>query len=274
MLPSCDYPEWLFPNKFSVESKALLVGMLHPDPAKRITVLEALQYLVKNSPNQYGNKNSAADMDDIFEMEMENDDDEVVDTTSDIPKCSSAEPPFYPNADSQPFIDLFDGVDDNDEKDNEDQHNTCDYGRDRTVGIPAFNDMVKKASRFITTVAADEVLRTVESILLDVRVNNEETPIGLIRKVELNWSLYKLEVWSEDGAVACALQVFQMTTATMSCSLQQSMDNNNIFLVEFLRGQVDLFAFKRFYQRLRCRLSKIVKRDYAVSFFESQQSPM
>tara|TARA_B110000090_G_C13212676_1_gene381506 strand:+ start:267 stop:551 length:285 start_codon:yes stop_codon:yes gene_type:complete len=60
-----------------------------------------------------------------------------------------------------------------------------------------------------------------------------------------------------------------------------SFDANNaggaprpLFLVEFIRDQLEIFAFKRFYQWVRQRVSELVKRDFAgVNYFEAQ-SPM
>jgi hypothetical protein len=46
-----------------------------------------------------------------------------------------------------------------------------------------------------------------------------------------------------------------------------------LFLVEFVRGQLEIFAFKRFYQWVRLKLSELVKRDYAVNFFDQAASP-
>ena len=37
-----EYPQWLFPAKFSMLAKGLIVAMLHPDPDKRVSVTEAM----------------------------------------------------------------------------------------------------------------------------------------------------------------------------------------------------------------------------------------
>jgi serine/threonine protein kinase len=47
-----------------------------------------------------------------------------------------------------------------------------------------------------------------------------------------------------------------------------------LFLVEFVRGQLEIFAFKRFYDWVRHRLSELVKRDYSSKIFEHSSSPM
>jgi serine/threonine protein kinase len=41
---SLEYPQWLFPAKFSMLAKGLIVAMLHPDPDKRVSVSEAMRH--------------------------------------------------------------------------------------------------------------------------------------------------------------------------------------------------------------------------------------
>ena len=41
---SLEYPQWLFPAKFSMLAKGLIVAMLHPDPDKRLSVSEAMRH--------------------------------------------------------------------------------------------------------------------------------------------------------------------------------------------------------------------------------------
>jgi len=41
---SIEYPQWLFPAKFSMLAKGLIVAMLHPDPDSRISVSEAMRH--------------------------------------------------------------------------------------------------------------------------------------------------------------------------------------------------------------------------------------
>ena len=218
---------------------------------------------------------------------------------------------------------------------------------------PAFNDLVKRSTRFITAVPAHEVLEKVEAILESVRRSKGSTPIGNIGKVELNWDRYRLEVWGADtaGAALCALQLYQMPscgTTSGSTSLQSSPERTlnsfqqqqrqhshhqlslsgagsqiiayspataslletspfvvgslggtlpssspsfsllaqsqqyqfqqqsqpQLYLVEFIRGQLEIFAFKRFYQWVRQSLSELVKRDYSIRLFEHAASPM
>jgi serine/threonine protein kinase len=192
---------------------------------------------------------------------------------------------------------------------------------------PSFIDSVKKSTRFITAVPAIEVLMKVDAILTSVKNDLIETPIGIIGKVELNWSLYRLEVWGMDiyGPAVCALQLYQLPentplspARTFSIGSYNAINNNNgingigcssgsyggmsgnnnncstslsnsyrlsdqlnilnmnpqpLFLVEFIRAQIEIFAFKRFYQWVRYKLSELVKRDYNIHLFEQAASP-
>lgn len=42
--PRLEYPQWLFPAKFTTQAKGLIVSMLHPDPACRISVSDAMTH--------------------------------------------------------------------------------------------------------------------------------------------------------------------------------------------------------------------------------------
>lgn len=48
---------------------------------------------------------------------------------------------------------------------------------------------------------------------------------------------------------------------------------SELFLVEFIRGQLEIFAFKRFYQWVRKEVEELVKKDYALENFQAG-SPM
>lgn len=173
----------------------------------------------------------------------------------------------------------------------------------RQVLPPSFTDSVKRSTRFITAVPAADVLSKVEAILNKVKLDRADTPIGLIGKVELNWDLYRLEVWGSDvhGPALVSLQLYQMpfnSSITASpdrgglysnadspsvgslSSSYRAMDINmpgyvpqQLYLAEFVRAQLEIFAFKRFYQWVRQKLSELVKRDYAINLFEQAASP-
>jgi hypothetical protein len=50
--------------------------------------------------------------------------------------------------------------------------------------------------------------------------------------------------------------------------------SQQLFVVEFVRERLEIFAFKRFYEWVRQRLSQLVKRDYAFKTFDPASSPM
>ena len=93
--------------------------------------------------------------------------------------------------------------------------------------------------------------------------NKSETAIGVIGRVDLHIDAYRIEVWGTDpnGPPIMALQVYQLPNGTCSSiqyspgrpshSLTRRESTSEHFLVEFIRGQLDIFAFKRFYQWVR-----------------------
>lgn len=126
-------------------------------------------------------------------------------------------------------------------------------------------------------------------LLNECKVKKTQTPIGLVGKIELNWDCYRLEVWGMDvaGPPVCALQLYQIPydasavalSATPTSPNRGSLSDmygptNNLFLVEFIRVEAEIFAFKRFYQWVRVELAELVKRDYAFKLFDQAGSPM
>lgn len=240
--------------------------------------------------------------------------------------------PLSPNNGSRPMS-LHSGG-------NVSSHSSNSQSQQPQLGVPpAFNDIVKRSTRFITAVPAHEVLDKVESILEQMRMQKSPTPIGIIGRVELNWDRYRLEVWGNvetQGPALCALQLYQLppSNSTAAVSFPSSPERNlshvypsmresdrnfepiahtaayspatssqydlpfavgslgaslhspspsfpqphassqpQLYLVEFVRGQLEIFAFKRFYQWVRQSLSELVKKDYSIKLFEQAQSP-
>jgi hypothetical protein len=175
---------------------------------------------------------------------------------------------------------------------------------------PSFTDLVKRSTRFITAVPAADVLLKVEEILEASKANNTATPLGIIGRIELHWESFLLQVWGSDifGPPQISLQLYQIPqsssvasspvvrsslTSFMSAAsprssfgfgsftgtdeglyMGQSAAPQQLFLVEFIRGQLEIFAFKRFYQWLRGGLSELVKRDYEGKSEFAAASPM
>jgi hypothetical protein len=143
---------------------------------------------------------------------------------------------------------------------------------------------VKRSTRFITYVPAAMVLDKVEAILEQMRFQRLSTPIGFIGKVVLDWERYSVEVWGLDtqGPALCALHVYLMPPVAMDpqrdseCQHEHDsmFSDRKMFLVEFIRGQLGIFDFKRFYQWVRFRLSELVQQDYSTVCALDQNVPI
>ena len=48
------------------------------------------------------------------------------------------------------------------------------------------------------------------------------------------------------------------------CTVRVYLMRSGLYMVEFLRGQLDMFEFKRYYEDLRDKLSAVVKSDYSL----------
>ena len=164
---------------------------------------------------------------------------------------------------------------------------------------PSFHDVVKRSTRFITALPAAEVLDKIEHILEQYRFQRFQTPIGLIGKTQLCWENFRLEVWGLDtsGQPLCALQLYELppeaaaslavnipsthsspnrrpSHSSSPISMTGGMPQQPLYLVEFIRGQIEIFAFKRFYQWVRQNVSELVKRDYKFQLLDAAASPM
>jgi hypothetical protein len=67
-----------------------------------------------------------------------------------------------------------------------------------------------------------------------------------------------------------AMQLYQMpdTVQQTSPGLASAISESSpLFLVEFIRIKVEIFAFKKFYQWARQQVEELVKKDYAVESF-------
>lgn len=151
---------------------------------------------------------------------------------------------------------------------------------------PEFSDLVKKSTRFLTGVPAAEVLSKVSGVLEECRQHRIPTPLGLIGELKIDWNNFRLEVWGEAlaGPALFAMQLYEvpethsyasspahtkliaMAEAQLASSFgadrRDSFSASKIlYMVEFVRGQVDIFVFKRFYEWVRQSFSQLVKRD-------------
>jgi len=122
---------------------------------------------------------------------------------------------------------------------------------------PSFQDLVKRSTRFSTSVPATEVLANIETIIQD---NPYPLPYpfrNVPQRVNTMWNQYKLEVL-RGGILICTVQVYLMKTGT--------------YMVEFKRGQLDIFQFKRFYEDVRKKLSAMVKQDEKLQLLSTNST--
>lgn len=120
------------------------------------------------------------------------------------------------------------------------------------TGVPMFKDVVKRSTRFTTAVPASEVLHKIHDII-------ENDPNPMLResappKVSADWNAFKLDV-SRDDVCIFTVRVFQLRAG--------------LYMVEFLRGHLDTFQFKRFYESIRRKLSEVVKNDYMMHLLDA-----
>ena len=85
---SVEYPQWLFPAKFSMLAKGLIVAMLHPDPEKRISVSEAMRHPLCSSGLTNNNNNNNLQSNNVTSQQL-----------SSLPVASAAAATTAPAAD-------------------------------------------------------------------------------------------------------------------------------------------------------------------------------
>ena len=78
---------------------------------------------------------------------------------------------------------------------------------------------------------------------------------------KITWESFKLEVF-RNSVVICTVQIF----------LVRDRSEQGLYMVEFMRGNLDIFQFKRFYEDIREKLSAVVKADYALQLLDAATS--
>ncbi|OWZ22306.1 CAMK/CAMKL protein kinase [Phytophthora megakarya] len=106
---------------------------------------------------------------------------------------------------------------------------------------PSYSDVVARSTRFLTALPARLVLTNIENAL---KANPCPLPYdcsNVPQNVTIDWDNYQLEV-HYGGLLTCTVQVF--------------LFQRGVYLVEFRRGHVDIFQFKRFYEKIRMQISE------------------
>ncbi|DBA02819.1 TPA: hypothetical protein N0F65_006609 [Lagenidium giganteum] len=109
---------------------------------------------------------------------------------------------------------------------------------------PSYQDTVARSTRFMTALPAQLVLSRIEAILL---ANPSPLPHpykNVPQRLKLDWDMYQLEV--RYGSV-------------LTCSVQVFLYQRGVYLVEFRRGQLEIFQFKRFYENIREKISACIE---------------
>ncbi|KAG4052410.1 hypothetical protein PC123_g12415 [Phytophthora cactorum] len=110
-----------------------------------------------------------------------------------------------------------------------------------SVPPPSYSDVVARSTRFLTALPARLVLSNIENAL---KTNPCPLPYEypkVPQNVSIDWDNYQLEV-RYAGLLTCTVQVF--------------LFQRGVYLVEFRRGHVDIFQFKRFYEKIRAQISE------------------
>ena len=106
--------------------------------------------------------------------------------------------------------------------------------------LPLFHDLVKRSTRFSTAVPAAEVLEAISTVI-EKDPFPMKAPFRQIRqRAKIDWDQYVLEV-TRGGTVICTVRIYLM--------------RSGLYMVDFLRGSLDIFEFKRFYERALCACS-------------------
>ncbi|CAN0314850.1 unnamed protein product, partial [Hapterophycus canaliculatus] len=96
-------------------------------------------------------------------------------------------------------------------------------------------------------VPAAVVLRKIATII-DADAHPLPYPYRNIKqKAVVHQDDYKLEIM-RGGVLVCTVQIYLLGSEQGTASRAQ-------YMVEFLRGQLDIFLFKRFYEDVRCKLN-------------------
>jgi uncharacterized membrane protein len=122
---------------------------------------------------------------------------------------------------------------------------------------PSYHDHVTRSTRFTTALPASIVLNKIETIL-----SNNPSPLpypfqNIPQHLHLDWDQYLLEV-RYGGVLTCTIQVF--------------LFQRGVYLVEFRRGQMEIFQFKRFYEDIRESIADMIQEEQVHHHHHHQQT--
>ena len=114
--------------------------------------------------------------------------------------------------------------------------------------LPVFQEVVQRSTRFSTNVPAAEVILRIADIIAQ-----DEYPLPApyqhVRQTcRIDREAYRLDV-RRGGILICTVQIFQLDTG--------------MYMVDFRRGQLGIFQFKRFYDDILAQVQQVIKTDYS-----------
>merc|ERR1711871_1503486 len=77
---------------------------------------------------------------------------------------------------------------------------------------------------------------------------------GQVQRTDIDWEAYKLNI-VVGSVTLCTVRIFLMST--------------QLYMVEFLRGQIGIFQFKRVYESIQANLSDVMKHDHSLQLLNS-----
>jgi hypothetical protein len=138
-----------------------------------------------------------------------------------------------------------------------------------SADAPAFHDLVKRSTRFVTSVPAAEILMGIEDVVCSGALAPQRPPhlAKAVQETLVSWEEFRLDVfWG--GHLAYSVHVFLLPdnihtaqAPNTSSSSSEVLQPQPSYMVEFRRRQyMDIFQFKRYYEAVLEELARHIKR--------------
>ncbi|CEG45352.1 camk camkl protein kinase [Plasmopara halstedii] len=115
-----------------------------------------------------------------------------------------------------------------------------------SITPPSYSDVVARSTRFLTALPARLALSKIENALKSTPCPLPYEYSKVPQMVSIDWETYQLEI-RYAGLLTCTVQVF--------------LFQRGVYLVEFRRGHVDIFQFKRFYENIHAQILEGLDRN-------------
>ena len=131
----------------------------------------------------------------------------------------------------------------------------CEDEDEAYTHMRLYQGLVKRSTRFTTTVPAVQVLRLIHEIIQNTPQRKTAANVAE-QEVTVDFETYRIEVTRGERRL-CRVRIFLMKAG--------------MYMVEFIRDQLDIFQFKRFYENIRAKLTAIVKKDHSLQLLASHR---